>query len=62
MTYLASQGIENGKDYYDPNRVLKIKDRLPAIDELILILDKVLKRLRAASRDCIPKEMIKQNN
>jgi hypothetical protein len=41
---------------------LKIKDRLPAIDELLIILEKVLKRLKAASRDCIPKDMIKQNN
>jgi len=61
VQYLASQGIDQPDDYYDANRLLKIRDRMTSPDTGLL--DKVIARFRAVtSDDLVPSEMIKQSN
>jgi hypothetical protein len=54
ICYLVIQGIESAAEYYDPNRVLKIRDRLNNIEEVGPLLEQVLKRLRKVSRENVP--------
>ena len=58
--YLASQGIEDAREYFDANRDIKMKDRLPM--EVHSQLDMVVKRLRKACQDTTPQELMKTNN
>lgn len=57
-----TQGIDDAEEYFDPNRILKIMDRLGAPDEVGPIFKEVLRKLNKASRDTVPSEMIRSSN
>ena len=61
--YLATQGIEEPSEYYDANRILKIRDKLPQPALVDPILNAVLEKFNYVCRkNTIPAEMIKSHN
>ena len=50
VAYLARQGIERASEYYDANRMMKIRDKMSAPTEVGHIVEKVVERLKRVSR------------
>jgi hypothetical protein len=57
ISYLGSLKIDDAEEHFDVNRVMKLKDRMQAVESGPLV-ELVVARLKKAGKDTVPSEMI----